>query len=916
MLISVSIAKVWALRDQINAIIGSDIAYGKHITVAKKPTHSRKLSVYSNLSHQRKTKKDAAARKRAQYLATLPKHPVKRLAYRMHPKRFWAYWFSKRGAIMALKVTGIGLLLLALMVGGLFAYFRKDLDAIRPSELAKRVQTTVTKYYDRNGELLWEDKGDGDYKLVVDSKDLSDYLKKATVAIEDRDFYSHNGVSFTGLLRAVVNNAGGGNIQGGSTLTQQLVKQVFFADEAGDRGLSGVPRKIKELILSVEVERMYDKDQILTLYLNESPYGGRRNGAESGAQTYFGKSAKDLTLPEAALLAAIPQNPSVYDPYNTPGHEALIARQHQVLDNMADQGMISKDEADEAKKFPIIDSIIPESTQYAGIRAPHFVQMVRGQLEEELGKATVGRGGLSVTTTLDLRIQTKLEEAMDDMFVRSGTPAYAGFTNGAATVEDSQTGQIVALMGSRDFNYPGYGQDNAATAYIQPGSTIKSLVYAQLFQQKAAGQANYGSGSILKDENIDAIYGGKLQNADRTFKGDIPIRISLATSRNVPAVKAMYISGVEPTLKTIHEMGATSYCTQGSETQVGLASAIGGCGIKQVDLVNAYASLARGGVYKDQSSVLEVKNNSGEVLKKWADDSAKKIIDPQSAYIVSDILTDGAASAGLGSYTAKAIPGVKTATKTGTSDKGGNAKDIWMMSYSPALTMSLWLGNPDTTILKQGTSSLGSPIIAKVMEYAHKNVYAPEGKWKSGDWFTAPAGIQQVGKELYPSWWSKTQGQSNAKLTFDKVSKKKATACTPDSAKIELDVVKSIDPVSKKDVYTSVPDGYDGSKDDDVHSCSDVKPAVSVSWTAGPGANKYTLTAIVTQGTFALSSVDIIVGGTVVATVSAPGPYTFVYTVPTTATSPQAVTASATDAGLYTSTSGAATPTASIPAHT
>jgi penicillin-binding protein 1A len=893
----------------------SDIAYGKNTIVTKKSSSTRKLSVYSNLSHQRKTKKDATNRERARYLATLPKHPVKRFFYRMHPKRFWGYWFSKRGGIMALKVAGVGLLLLALLVGGLFAYFRKDLDAIRPSELAKRVQTTVTKYYDRNGQLLWEDKGDGNYKLVVESEDLGDYLKKATVAIEDRDFYSHNGVSVTGLVRAVVNNAGGGDIQGGSTLTQQLVKQVFFADEAGNRGLGGVPRKIKELILSVEVERMYDKDQILTLYLNESPYGGRRNGAESGAQTYFGKPAKDLTLSEAALLAAIPQNPSVYDPYNTAGHEGLIARQHRVLDNMAEQKMITQAEADEAKKFPIIDSIVPESTQYAGIKAPHFVQMVRSQLETELGKATVGRGGLSVTTTLDVRIQNKLEEAITDMFVNSSIPAYAGFRNGAATVEDSQTGQIVALVGSRDFNYEGFGQDNAATAYIQPGSTVKSLVYAQLFQQKPAGQANYGSGSILKDENIDSIYGAKLQNADRAFKGDVTIRTSLATSRNVPAVKAMYISGVEPTIKTIHDMGAASYCTQGEETQVGLASAIGGCGIKQVDLVNAYASLARGGVYKDQASVLEVKNSSGEVLKKWADDSAKKIIDPQSAYVISDILTDNAASAGLGSYAAKSIPGVKTATKTGTSDKGGNAKDIWMMSYSPALTMGLWLGNPDTTVLKQGTSSLGSPIIAKVMEYAHKEVYAPEGKWKSGDWFTQPNGIQRIGNEVYPSWWSKTQGQSNAKVMFDKASKKKATECTPASAKIELDVTKSIDPVTKKDVYTNVPDGYDGSKDDDVHKCDDIAPSVSVSWAAS-GTNKYTITATVTQGTFSLSGVDIVVGGTVVKTITSPGPYTFTYDVPASATTAQAVTANVSDAGYYSSTSGAASPTANIPPHT
>lgn len=806
----------------------------------KKPT--KKISLYSNLSQKRKTKKDTETRRRAEYLATLPKHPVKRFAYRMHPKRFWAYWFSKRGMIMAAKIAGVSVLLVALFVGGLFAYFRKDLDQIRPGEIDKRVQTTVTTYTDRNGNLLWEDKGDGNYKLVVKSEEISDNLKKATVAIEDRDFFKHSGVSFTGTTRAVVNNFTGGEIQGGSTLTQQLVKQVFFADEAGDRGFGGIPRKIKELILSIEIERMYDKDQILTLYLNESPYGGRRNGAESGAQTYFAKSAKDLTIAESSLLAAIPNNPSVYDPYNIAGHEALIGRQQRVLKDMLEVGYITKAQYDEALAVPILDTIQPQTNQYQNIKAPHFVQMVRSELEKELGTATVGRGGLTVKTTLDIRIQNKLEQSMNDMF-GSYVPVQAGFTNGAATVEDTQTGQIVGLVGSRDFNYEGYGQDNAATAYIQPGSTVKGLVYAQLFQQKAAGQQNYGSGSILVDEPIDSIYGAKLQNADRNYKGSVTIRTSLATSRNVPAVKAMYISGVEPTIKEIREMGAASYCTVGADKQAGLASAIGGCGLKQVDLVNAYASLARQGAYKPQSSVLEVKNSSGEVLKKWSDVKGTQVIDPQSAYVVTDILSDPTASASLGNYAAKNIPGVKTATKTGTSDKGGDAKDLWMMSYSPALTMGVWLGNPDTTILKKGTSSLGSPIIASVMEYAHKEVYGPEGKWKSGDWFTQPAGIQRVGKEVYPSWWSKSQGQTNFKLTFDKVSKKKANACTPEDAKLVADVLKSTDPVTKKESFANIPDGYNSNEEDDVHKCGDaanisgVSPGPVITFVATPGGS-------------------------------------------------------------------------------
>ena len=878
--------------------------------MAKKKSKSRKLSVYSNLSHSRKTKKDAESKKRAQYLASLPKHPVKRLLYQMKPKNFFHYWFSKQGAKKALKIAGIAAIILAIIIGGLFIYFRKDLDAIRPGELTKRVQSTVTTYLDRNGQVLWEDKGDGNYKLVVEGSEISQYLKDATVAIEDRDFYKHGGVSATGVLRAVVNNASGGSTQGGSTLTQQLVKQVFFADEAQKRGLSGIPRKIKEMILSIEVERMYNKDQILNLYLNESPYGGRRNGVESGAQTYFGKSAKDLTLAEAALLAAIPQNPSTFDPYNVNGHEALISRQHTVLDNMAEQGYVTKDQAEEAKNYPIIDHIIPEASQYTDIRAPHFVQMVRAELESELGKATVGKGGLTVTTTLDLRVQTKLEEAMSDMF-KSSTPAYAGFSNGAATVEDSKTGQIIALMGSRDFSYSGYGQDNAATAYIQPGSTIKPLVYSELFQKKLSGQLNYGSGSILKDENIDAIYGAQLKNADRTFKGNVTIRTSLATSRNIPAVKAMYISGVTPTIDTIHKLGATSYCTQGSETQVGLAAAIGGCGIKQIDLVNGFASLARQGAYKPISYTLEVKNNSGETLKKWADTASTQIVDVQSAYIISDILTDDVARSPLSGRHAVGmeIPGVKTATKTGTSDKDGNAKDIWMMSYSPALTMGVWLGNSDATILKNGNSSIPGKIIAKVMEYTHKEIYAPQGLWKSGDWFTKPAGIQSVNNELYPAWWNKTQGQTTTKMTFDKVSKKKATNLTPEGARIELDVTKTVDPVSKKDVYIA-PDGYDASSDDDVHKASDVKPVASVDWKIASGSNTYTINVTVAAGTFPITGIQIKVGDAVVSTITSSGSYT--YTVPSSDTSPKAVSAVATDSGYYT---GTGTASAQIPGY-
>ncbi|HMS93517.1 MAG TPA: transglycosylase domain-containing protein [Candidatus Saccharibacteria bacterium] len=826
--------------------------------MAKKPSKSRKHSVYANLAHKRKTKKDAASRKRAEYLASLPKHPVKRFFYRLHPKRVFKFWFSKRGFLLGLKILGVTVLLGVLFVGGLFAYFRKDLDQIRPEELAKRVQTTVSRYYDRNGVLLWEDKGSDNYKLVVKSEEISDYLKKATVAIEDRDFYKHHGVSPSGIVRAAINNTSGDSVQGGSTLTQQLVKQVFFTDEAHERGLAGIPRKIKEAILAIEVERMYNKDQILTLYLNESPYGGRRNGAESAAQTYFGKSAKDLTLPEAALLAAIPQNPSIFNPYNIAGHTGLIDRQHTVLDYMAREGFITQKEADAAKKVAIIDTLRPETDQFADIKAPHFVLAVRSQLQQELGAATVGKGGLTVKTTLDIRVQEKLEAEMNSFFA-SGIPESNGISNGAATVEDTQTGQIIALLGSRDFRYPGFGQDNASTAFIQPGSTVKPLVFAKLFEDKGSGQQNYGSGTILKDERIDNIYGARLNNWDNRFMGDLTIRRGLSLSRNIPAVKAMYVNGVDESLAMIHDLGAKSYCTQEAAAGVGLSSAIGGCGVKQIDLVNAYSTLGRSGIYKPSTMVLEVKNSSNETIKKWKDDS-KQVLDPQIAYILADILSDPDARASLhGRYPLGLyVDGVQTAGKTGTSDKDSRPKDLWIMNFSPTLTMGLWLGNSDTSTIRTSNSVLGGSVVSNVLSYTYKDVYASEGKWKPGDWFQRPDGIQQQGRELYPSWWNKNQGQTKQKLTFDRVSKFKATSCTPEAAKIEIEVLKSIDPVTKKEVFIA-PDGYDANKDDDKHDCNDPKPGVTISGYSSSGSGTVSFT--ISQGKFPLRNIEVLVNG-------------------------------------------------------
>ncbi len=880
--------------------------------MVRKKQSARKVSVYANLATRHRTKKDTAARKKAEYLATLPKHPVKRLLYRMHPKRVAKFWFSKKGLFTALKALGVLVIIMVLASFAAFAYFRKDLNKINPDTLAQRVKSTVTTYYDRNNNVLWTDKGTGDYTLVVDAKSISSCMGKATVAIEDKDFYKHGGVSLTGTFRALISNSQGNATQGGSTLTQQLVKQVFFRDEASQRGLSGIPRKIKEMILAIEVERMYSKDQIIGMYLNESPYGGRRNGVESAAQTYFHKSSKNLTLPECSLLAAIPNNPSIYNPYNTDGNSALITRQQKVLDNMVSLGSITKEQADTAKAVDILSEVQPLADQLDDIKAPHFVLMVRSQLEEQLGKTVVGDGGLKVYTTLDSKIQSQLETNMNDIFSGKMTNRdcsytncsnYAGFSNGAAAIEDTKTGQLLALVGSRDFSYPGYGQDNAATGFIQPGSSIKPLVYAQLFQNQGTGKLNYGSGSILSDTSTS--FGSyKPQDADGKFQGNINIRQALARSRNIPAIKAMAVNEANATgstWATIRAMGDTKYCTQGADAQAGLSSAIGGCGTRLVDHLNAIASLGRMGSYSPQSTILKVTNSSGQTLKQYKAES-KQVIDPQAAYIVTDIMGDSKARAGLG-WNQDYLPylnksKIHTAAKTGTSNAQIGSKivpkDIWTVGYTPNLSMAVWFGNPDTTPLKQGNSLIPAMFFDRTMATA-TDIYVSEGKAQYSDWFTAPQGIQTIKGELYPSYYNKSAGTTNVKMDFDKVSKKKATSCTPDGAKVSIGVTKTVDPTTKKEIL-SASDGYDATKDDDAHSCDDAKPSVTISSNGGGS-----LTIYYTHGRYQLQSIEIRQGSNVLASkqLSGDGSWTLSGS-DLSAASTGTIDATLTDAGYYT----------------
>ena len=830
---------------------------------AKQPkkTATKNMKLYSSLSYKHKAKKEADARRRAEELAKLPKEPVKRFFARLHPKRVFKWWFSKRGQKTIWKTIAACFLILIIFIGGLFLYYKKDLDEIRLDEMS--ISETVNTYLDRNGEVLWKDTGNENYRLVVDADEISPYMYQATIAIEDRNFYNHIGVDFVGLVRAALSTLGGHGVQGGSTLTQQLIKQVYFADEAASANRGGLTRKIKELILAIELERMYSKDQILTMYLNQSPYGGRRNGVESAAQTYFGKSAKDLTLAESALLASIPNNPAILNPYNEYGHEQLIWRQQYTLDVMAEMGYITKDEAEEAKQVAILDTIRPESAQYADMQAPHFVLAVKSQLEEKYGIQTMRAGGWTIKTTLDLRAQKIAEDSINigrEHLYKNGTD------NLAMVSVDVETSQVVALVGSADFNNSTYGELNVATdALIEPGSSIKPILdYSPLFMEREG--VNYGPGSILRDENINKLYcagysgGCSLTNATNTFYGDVTIRFSLGHSLNIAAVKALYINGIDNSLEIAHALGDTTYC-EGREGY-GLSIAIGsGCGVKMVEHANAYASLARGGSYKDLAYVLEVKNSSGETIETWEDKEANRVVDEQVAYMVSNILSDRSAR-WSNSTVGFNIPDVWTATKTGTTTTVNSAqvKDSLIESYSTAVSTFVWNGNHDGSGFRNSGNGSGDPVryvVHNFMERVHKEVYEPDGRWHPGDQPVKPAGIQTLtinGRtDIWPSWFnsSKNSGVAKEKLTFNRYNHLLASSCTPEDYKIEVEVTKTKDPMTGNEVY-SVPEPYNRETSD---PCDYTPPQIALSTS---GSN---IIATVKRGTYDIAGYTLYVNG-------------------------------------------------------
>lgn len=857
----------------------------------RKPAHRKGAhSVYSNLATRKRSKADSKSRKKADFLATLPKGRLQRLAYRLHPKRFFKYWFSKEGGVMALKITGLGLAVFIVLILAIFAIFRKDL-AIGPDELTKRVQSRTTKFYDRTGTVLLYELYKDQQLTFVQPNQISKNMKEATVAIEDKDFYKHGGFDIKGIIRSIVNNASGGGKQGASTITQQLARNVILEDNTRS-GIAGYTRKIKEIILSIELERTYSKDEILNFYLNSIGYGGTAYGVESAAQQYFGIHAKDLNVQQAAYIASIPQYPSLYDK-NSPSFDAkaTLARQHTVIDYMHQQGYITNKQAGEAKKVDILAEIKPISEDTSTKKAPHFVDEIIKQLEGKYGADNVRTGGWKVTTTLDWNLQQLAEKAVSDnmRYVESKAGGPGG-NNAALVAVTPSTGQVMAMVGSRSYDYPGYGAYNAATSPLQYGSSLKPFVYGTLFEGN-----NYGAGTIIPDTK-ECFNGTCPNDFDHRFRGNLTIRQSLGESRNLPAMKASVLAGMNNVINNVKAAGEKDIlcrsqhaCSEGYATDPFMAI---GTGTVHLDQHTAtYAGLANNGVSKPESYILKIEKPDGKVLQQWKDSAGTPIFgtaqkSQEISYILSDILADDNARAptfgrGVSYFNPR---GVKVAVKTGTTD---NSKDGWMMGYSPKIAVGVWAGRSDGGIMGGSTDGRTGPIFGQFIRDSHSQVLnQPQYGYKTNEWYTQPKSVQRLNvsgrSDLFPSWYKKPQ-QDEKDYVMDKVSKKLATSCTPEGAKETIKLIVTSDPSNpRSQTVSAAPDGYDITQNDDIHQCG-IEAASAMSITVGSGSSlTRSISTSFTPGSNSVQTVEFIVNGQVVSSQSGNGGgnYSTTYTFP------------------------------------
>ncbi|MGC8775758.1 MAG: penicillin-binding protein [Minisyncoccia bacterium] len=557
-----------------------------------------------------------------------------------------------------------------------------------------------TKIYDREGKVLLFEPNTGEKRTVIPFEDIPQYLKEATIAVEDEKFYESPGFDWRAIIRAFLTNIIYGKIvQGGSTITQQLAKNVFLSSE------KTLNRKLKEFFIAIEINRRFDKDKILWFYLNQIPYGPMLYGAESASQAYFGKSVKDLNLAESAVLAALPKAPTYYSPWGSHVNE-LLKRQRFILKKMRDLKMIDDQELETALNYKI--NFQPQKDK---IIAPHFVMMVQDYLIKKYGEDLVRTGGLVVKTTLNYEIQKSAEKAVLEGAERN-TKLYQG-KNAALVAEDPKTGQILALVGSKDFYNKEFGNFNVATQGLrQPGSALKPFVYLSAFLK------GYTPNTVVFDVptefvpnnpncpnppnyNIDNPVCFHPENFDHNFLGPVNLKIALAQSRNIPAVKVLYLSGLKDALKILNDFGVS---TLNNPNRYGLSLVLGGGEVRLIDLVGAYGVLANDGIKNEQSFILEIKDAKGNVLESYTNKNSQ-IVDSNYVRMINDILSDPEARAGLfgASFNLTVFPGYQVALKTGTTN---DYRDAWAFGYTPNLVVGVWAGNNDNKPMQKSGSSI------------------------------------------------------------------------------------------------------------------------------------------------------------------------------------------------------------------
>lgn len=636
-----------------------------------------------------------------------------------------------KGLKIALWTLGIFFGIGLIATASLFAWVAKDLPS--PGKVNSRVIAESTKIYDRTGEhLLYEVHGE-EKRTIIPYEDIPQNIRFATIVLEDQDFYAHHGIKLSSIARAALKDILTRDIaQGGSTITQQFVKNSLLTNE------KTLIRKLKEVILSIEIEQKFEKDEILAMYLNEIPYGSNAYGIESASQTFFGKPARELALDEAAMLASLPQAPSRYSPYGS-RTEILIARKDHALNRMAELGYITREAADAAIAEKTIEKVQPQKDIIA---APHFVMYVKEYLSEKYGEQAMEELGLRVYTTLDWDLQIEGERIVREKALENEEKWDA--ENAALTAIDPKTGQILTMVGSRGyFDEEIDGKVNVAIRDRQPGSSFKPYVYLAAFEK------GYIPETILYDVETDFETAEEEdytpQNYDGSFRGPVMMKEGLGQSLNIPAVKTLYLVGVHDAITLAKNLGIT---TLNDESRYGLSLVLGGGEVKLIDHTNAYATLAAGGIRRDKTAILRVEDKDGNVLEECQENPGIRIIDEEYVAMLDHILsTNEYRAPTFGEQNPLRFDERPVAAKTGTTNE---FRDGWTVGYTPGIAVGVWAGNNDNHSMKAGAdgSYIASPIFREFMLYATRNTpeeefpeYDPEKfreEYGEEDWMKKP----------------------------------------------------------------------------------------------------------------------------------------------------------------------------------